>query len=447
MTRDRWFILASILLVATSVILRYLSIPYINDDMNVHNLVWYKTIITQGRWNALGTTFTNYSPPYSYFLVFASLFKDFIAPLTAIKLIPIVFDVLGAVLAYKIVRTRYASGSAPLLAASIYLTAPTVILNSSYWGQVDSIYTFFILACVYFLLSERYNLAWISFGVSFAIKAQAIFIAPLLLILLLHKRIRWSGLLWVPAIYFLSALPTILLGRPALDVLSVYITQSGTYETLSRNAPNLYIFFPQSWYSVMLPIGAILAVVIIATWAASSAKYLTSSIGNKNIALYALLSVSLVPFLLPKMHDRYFYPADTLSIVVAFLEPKLWFIPLLFQAVSLPGYAAFLFDSSQTLVYTAALLNTLTIGFLLKRQSMDDQGQVNLKMKRILSILLTLVIPIILVGAGIRSIFTPVFIRAEYFLFRDQGGVKEWNSIKGISISQNTSQTIKGKTT
>lgn len=425
MTRDRWLILTLTLLVATSVVLRYFSIPYSNDDMNVHNLVWYKTIVTQGGWNALGTAFTNYSPPYSYFLVFASLFKDFIAPLTVIKLIPITFDILGAVLVYKIVRTCYESKNIPLLAATIYFTAPTVILNSSYWGQVDSIYTFFIVASVYLLITQRYTLAWISFGTSFAIKAQAIFIAPLFLILLLQKRIRWSGLLWVPAIYFLSALPTILLGRPAFDVLTVYITQSGTYETLSRNAPNLYIFFPQSWYSIVLPISALLAGGIITAWVVFSAKYLPSSISNKNIMLTALLSVSLMPFLLPKMHDRYFYPADTLSIVVAFLEPKLWFIPLLFQAVSLPGYAAFLFDSNQTLVYSAALLNTLTIGFLLKRQNMGKQGHLNLKIKRILSILLTLVIPIILIGAGIRSIFTPVFIRAESFLFKNQAEDKK----------------------
>lgn len=422
MTKDRRLAFASIVLAVASIALRYLALPFSNDDMNVHNLVWYETLVSQGGWNALGTPFTNYSPPYSYMLAFASLFREFIAPLTAVKLIPIAFDVMGAAIVYKIVHIHHTNDSVPLLAASTYFAAPTVILNSSYWGQVDSLYAVFILACVYFLLTARHALAWISLGISFAVKAQAAFIAPLFLVLLLQKRIRWRGLAWMPAIYILSALPVILLGRSALDAFTVYLSQSGTYETLSRNAPNVYMFVPQDWYSVMLPAGVILAGSGMAAWAVSSAKYSAPAFINKNIAFHALVSIALTPFLLPKMHDRYFYAADVLSIVVAFIDPKLWFVPFLFQAVSLPGYAVFLFDGSQTLIYAAAVLNTLTIAFLLKRQldGMDGREAIRSGMKRALSIIVASIVPIILIGAGMRSVFTPAFIRGEYFLLKNQ---------------------------
>ena len=37
------------------------------------------------------------------------------------------------------------------------------------------------------------------------------------------------------------------------------------------------------------------------------------------------MSVALVPFLLPKMHDRYFYPADIFSLLAAFYMPEFGF--------------------------------------------------------------------------------------------------------------------------
>ncbi len=63
------------------------------------------------------------------------------------------------------------------------LLAPVMILNSSFWGQADSIYTAALLACLYFLLLRRNWLAFLSFGIAFAFKLQAIFLAPLLVIL------------------------------------------------------------------------------------------------------------------------------------------------------------------------------------------------------------------------------------------------------------------------
>jgi Gpi18-like mannosyltransferase len=50
-----------------------------------------------------------------------------------------------------------------------------------------------------------------------------------------------------------------------------------------------------------------------------------------------------VPFVLPGMHERYFYLADVLTVVLAFYRPRLWFVPLLVQTASLLSYLPFLF--------------------------------------------------------------------------------------------------------
>jgi len=73
--------------------------------------------------------------------------------------------------------------------------------------------------------------------------------------------------------------------------------------------------------------------------------------------------------LLPKMHERYFYPADVFSLVAAFFIPEIWFVPIAYQVISLLSYTPFLLGAnSQKVIPIAALMNTLTIGFLLWKQ-------------------------------------------------------------------------------
>jgi Gpi18-like mannosyltransferase len=82
-----------------------------------------------------------------------------------------------------------------------------------------------------------------------------------------------------------------------------------------------------------------------------------------------LVSVALVPFVLPKMHDRYFYPADVFSLLAAFYMPELWFVPILYQVISTLAYMVFLFNVPVVATEIAAVLNTVTIIFLVWKQS------------------------------------------------------------------------------
>ncbi|GAB1469176.1 hypothetical protein MASR2M66_00520 [Chloroflexota bacterium] len=420
---DRWLLFASLALVTASVTVRVLAFPYSNQDLDTFNLIWYQTILSQGAASALGTTFTNYSPPYSYLLVLASLLHPIFEPLTVLKLIPTLFDIFTAGLVYKIVRLKFKQRHLPILALALYFAAPTIVLNSALWGQVDSIYSYFLLASIYFLLTERQTPAWIALGISFAVKAQAIFLAPLFLILLLQKRLSWKGILWMPVAYILAVLPTILLGRSVWDVFTIYLSQSKTYGTLARNAPNFYSFLPQAWYSSALWIGLIIAAVTLLAWVFHSRTDASASSNRERLILLTLLSLALTPFLLPKMHDRYFYPADVLSILLIFFYPQLWFVPIMTQAVSLLSYSVFLFNGSHSLVWVAALINTITLAVLLKEQERGIQVHSPFP-ARVASILLTVSLPLILFGAGLRFAFTPLFMRVDYQISRLEDSIK-----------------------
>ena len=62
------------------------------------------------------------------------------------------------------------------------------------------------------------------------------------------------------------------------------------------------------------------------------------------IILLALTSVLLLPFTLPKMHERYFFPADVISILFAFYYPELFYVPLIIISTSTFTYISYLYQ-------------------------------------------------------------------------------------------------------
>ena len=63
------------------------------------------------------------------------------------------------------------------------------------------------------------------------------------------------------------------------------------------------------------------------------------------VILSVILWLGLEPSLLPRMHDRYFFPADMFAFLFACLVPRAWWIALLFQAGSALAYAQYLASS------------------------------------------------------------------------------------------------------
>ena len=68
-----------------------------NTDMEAKILVWYSKLQRHGAFAGLGKDFYNYTPPYLYLLSLATFTSAFIAPLTSVKIIAMIFDVFGAV--------------------------------------------------------------------------------------------------------------------------------------------------------------------------------------------------------------------------------------------------------------------------------------------------------------------------------------------------------------
>lgn len=314
-----------------------------NADYNCCLKPWYDYILDNGGIRALADNFSNYPPLYLLMLAgSAAIFGDSGYKPYAIKGIPIFFDLVGAFFVYKIVQLKYPQGRQPLWAAAAFLFLPSIFIVSGYWGQNDMLYIAGLLACVYFLMVDKEMWAFVALGWSLAIKLQAVFILPFLALLWLRGRVSLWSFLWVPAIYLLGSLPAILVGRPLDEVLLLYFEQAQLFPELTLNAPSIYAWL-QAWLPEAAAIpGALAALLLLgglAWWGARRLPNLDADI----LVTLAFASALLTPFLLPKMHERYFLAADAFAIVFAFYKPRYFYIPVVLTVVSVLAYIPFLF--------------------------------------------------------------------------------------------------------
>jgi len=338
---------------------------YISGDAVIGFLPWFDYIKSQGGFPALAHNFSGYSPLYLYMLTLSELVNRWLnaSDLTVIKIIPIAFDFFGAFWFAKIIRIRYPRPVVGYLAALAYLLLPTVFINSAMWGQIDGIFTALLLPAIYFLLKNRNFPAMIYFGLALSIKFQAVFWAPVLLIYFLRGRIHLKYFLIVPAVYILTILPAWAIGRDFWQLLTLFFTQVGSFDNLTLNAPTLYALMDGSVNYLFNPVGVLLALAVtgLLAYAIAALKPVLNGAVSLHLSACAVL---LVPYLLPKMHERYFFPAEALTLLLAFYRSRLAFIPLVLQITALSTYNNYLFGRTYLPLPIASLINLAVIIYL-----------------------------------------------------------------------------------
>lgn len=337
----KWCIVA-ILIAITGIALmvRLIWFPHTARDYEVFLSPWYEQIKAGGGFAAIGQPIGDYLPSYIYIL--AALTYLPINSLYAIKLVSFIGDIILSCYAARIILEKTRKTSFAISVYMAVLLLPTVWLNSGAWGQCDSIYTAFLLASVFYFMCDRPRAGMIAYATAFVFKLQAVFLAPLILLLWMKKKVAFRQLLYVPAAYIIVILPAAMAGRNIGELLTIYFRQAGSYSALSMGAPNFYAFLDVENPMIFSVFGLVLfAVIMIMTF-----RYLWKrrfDVPQDFILKFAMFSTVAVPFLLPHMHERYFYPADVLAAVYAFVYPKRWFVPVVIVASSTLVYSRYLF--------------------------------------------------------------------------------------------------------
>ncbi len=327
------------LLILAGLLIKLLMLPFFPEpgDYTFFLKPWVEFIRLHGYCQAFRFEFANYSPAYLYFLLgIAKLGGE---PLIPIKLVSICFEYVAAWFIGGIAYQKYKEDWVRWCALAVVPLLPTVLINSSYWGQCDSVYASFLVGSIYFVLRKRSVLSILFLGISFSFKLQAVLLFPFYFVLLLKNRVKWYYFLLVPAVYLISLLPAYCAGRPLTELLSVFISQSEYYDSLSLQFPNLYMWISDDHYETVKWIGILLTCLFALLTGGLLAKKYRAQLTNDYLVRLALLSAVIFPFLLPGMHERYMYVGDLLAVAYIMYFPRKFYNALGIPLISLFSYA------------------------------------------------------------------------------------------------------------
>ncbi len=337
------------------ILARLALFPHAARDYNIYLSDWIAQLRQTEGLSGLALTVGDYNVPYLYLLL--AIAKATRHDLYWIKAFSVLFDLLLAWFAARLTARWAKSPAAPIAAFAVTLAVPTVLLNGAYWGQCDSVYAALILGCLLMALENKSRRAWLLLALAFSFKLQTVFFLPAFLLLLMTGKIKWRHVWVFPVAFTGLLLPAVIAGRPILDTLSIYVNQTASYPDLVLNAPTLYrLFGDQSEFALfqaaaLLLTGAATAGLLALLWQRRE------RLEDRWIDV-AYVFALLLPFLLPRMHDRYFFLADALGAVYAFRHPGRWWVPVLTVGASYCGYYYYLFGASELMppVLSAALM-------------------------------------------------------------------------------------------
>ena len=347
------FVILLIVLSAIGLTLRFSLFDGITDDFTIFLNNWYISFYNDG-FKAMGKSVGDYTPAYNYFLWFISLFRIEPGSLTllhSIKVLSISFDYLLAV--YSGLIVFHITGKDKIKAILTYglvLFCLTVFINSSLWGQCDSIYASFVIMSFYYFIKNHQRTSTIMLGVAFAFKLQTIFFMPFLVVMFLRKKYSLKYLIWIPIVYSAFAIPACIVAPDFFlrfkEIWTVYFNQSTkSYKQLSLNCSTLYalIFNNFGEESFIAAFAVPLAVIIIGLFIFFLYRSKKEFDDRILVGMFTLF-VMLIPFVLPHMHDRYYYLADVAIIIYVVLNPKKFYLAIMAILTSMIGYMAYLWN-------------------------------------------------------------------------------------------------------
>ncbi len=193
---------------------------------------------------------TNYHPIWLYGLYIYGLIQgsseEIVQNINSIKLVSLVFDFLGAIAIFYFIKFRPKNYLLPFF----LILNVAYLYNSIFWGQIDSIPTFFALMAIVFALKNKPSLSILFFVIAINTKLQVIIFIPILGLLLLPQLIQQPkkigyGLLTIIVTQIIIILPFLWAGT-AGEYWHVITNAVGHFSRISMNAFNLWFLIYQS---------------------------------------------------------------------------------------------------------------------------------------------------------------------------------------------------------
>jgi len=214
-----------------------------------------------------------------------------------------------------------------LFAAAMWLFNPAIILISSVWGQVESVFVLMLVGSLYFLRQKKLIPAYVLFGLAIMTKPQSLFLAPVFLysayeFFQANKDDINAAVLKISgaAGAALSVMIFVSLPFGLMATMRQMLFGVGLYGHATVNAANLWFLRGDNWgeYSSLL---FLLIVVHIVIGTMIALHYDSTRHGGRHFYLIvAALFVVIFAFSM-RMHERYLFPA-LVFFVIYYIENR-----------------------------------------------------------------------------------------------------------------------------
>lgn len=270
-----------------------------------------------------GDSSIDYPPLYLYVLaVIGKLIQTAAASKYAyllLKLPAILCDAATAYLLYRL-SCRTLGQIKSLFVFLFYLFNPAILLNSTYWGQVDSIFTLLVTAALTLIALKKPSFSAVFFTLAVLMKPQGIIFLPILFfegVNLRDPKIIIKGILYALATAAIVVLPFSLKNGLAW-IPKLYTGTVNEYPYGSVNGYNLFSLLGANFKSDATMLGPLsyhswgLLMIVIIT---SVCWFLYYKARKTSFSFGAgLMLISGVFAFSTGMHERYSYPAIALAL-------------------------------------------------------------------------------------------------------------------------------------
>ena len=324
-------------------VIRICGFDHITGDYYFYNTWFYD--LKENTWFALGHGVGDYSIFFQTVFLFLTLIPG--KGMYIYKTMSCLFDlgqallIAGFVTEFKkenLLKEKFN------LSFSLAFLLPTVVLNSAYWGQFESCYSFFLILVLISLYKEKYYGAFAWLGLAFAWKFQSIFLVPFILVYCIAKK---KLNILHPAItlfvFWLTSIVGIFAGRSKLDAFRIYLGQSAEYGNMYLKTTSFWCLVGDN-YDLLSSFAILLTVALLGLGAymvLSGKKKISTCEEMLNTAAWFMWTVT---FFLPAMHERYSYFLDLICILLTFKNTRYIKYLVLTASLNLINYGAYLCD-------------------------------------------------------------------------------------------------------
>ena len=307
-----------------------------NTDINCFS-AWSERIFENGITNFYAPDyFCDYPPGYMLLLWPVAALRNLLnlpmqggVHLMLLKLLPILCDLLGALLIWRVAKRKKLHPNLSAALALFYAFNPAVLIDSAAWGQIDSVFTLLVALCALQAADEKYLSSLLAFAGAMLIKPQAMLFAPLGLFAIVVNLVRKpskariisfiDGLVAALALLYGTAFVFCLgsatsvadaVVRPVTWLVELYGNTMGSYAYLTLNTLNLYTLLNLNWTATAAVPGwtAFAWILFGASYVYAGFLYLKSK-QPRHLVLTGGLLIVLICTFGPMIHERYIYPA------------------------------------------------------------------------------------------------------------------------------------------